>query len=354
MPRPRVPNYFTFKLVPSKYIEAPARDALSDSAAAIGQIHGCLGLLDWSVTLDDSEKVLAVESEFLDLSSRAGEAHPIELWFGERKEAEAARADFKRLHPQQKTTDIARERKRDWMKLWRRHYRPIQIVQNGEILWIVPSWQKFPSKAASHTVVRIHPGQAFGTGTHPTTELCLRACFEFGARIKGDPKLGLNVLDFGAGTGILGIAALKWAKKRKLKAKLVTCEIDPEARLILDKNRRLNHVTLTSRANLPTAGKYDIVFANVLAHVLVAHRKKLLARLAKGGILVLSGILREQGKQFLEDFLRGQAPRFTCVRSLHKEDWSAFVISRASPGGTGSITSRAHPKGTCSLRSRAR
>lgn len=331
MPRPRVPQYFRFKIVPSRYFTAAQREELSDALGMLAVPFHCAGILDWSVTLGEKEKLLAVESEFFDLSARAGESHPIELWFETRDDATKMRAEVDRLYPQLKTTEIAREQKRDWMKLWRRHYRPIQIVQNGETLWIVPSWQKFPARVPHSLIVRIHPGQAFGTGTHPTTELCLRALFEFGPRaVQASGQREANFLDFGAGTGILGFAAWKWAKAHGLKASLAAVEIDPDARLILEKNRRLNRVPVQMRARLPKSGKFQIVFANVLSPVLLKQRKTLLARLAPGGLLVLSGVLREEGTDFLREFLRGADRRYSHLRSLDKEGWSAFAVIRAS------------------------
>ncbi|MEJ2706108.1 MAG: 50S ribosomal protein L11 methyltransferase [Anaerolineales bacterium] len=182
---------------------------------------------------------------------------------------------------------------RNWAEAWKKHYRPIPV---GRKLIIVPAWMDSPDE--KRIPIRIDPGMAFGTGTHPTTRLCL----EFEEKILGKRGItsGMQVIDVGCGSGILSVAALKLGASRALGV-----DVDPEAIESARKNAQIN--AISERLELGTgslshilAGQFSIqratlVLANILAPVIIRLLDEGLAGLlTPGGDLLLSGILEEQ------------------------------------------------------------
>jgi len=175
----------------------------------------------------------------------------------------------------------------DWVRLTQSPFGPIHIAQR---LWIVPSWHRddpaVPGLAAlgdDAIHIELDPGLAFGTGSHPTTHLCL-------AWLEAELPAGATVLDYGCGSGILAIAA------RKLGAGATDAvDIDPQAVQATADNARVNQVQL--QAMLPDAladGAYQVVVANILSNPLKVLAPMLAGRVAPGGQLVLSGVLERQ------------------------------------------------------------
>ena len=174
-----------------------------------------------------------------------------------------------------------------WERAWLEHFKPMRF---GERLWVVPSWAEPPQAGAVN--LRLDPGLAFGTGTHPTTALCLRWLDQLAvAGVLRDAR----VLDFGCGSGILAIAAAL------LGAREVTgVDNDPQAIIATRDNAGRNNVTvqaLLPREHAAPAGHYDAVVANILAGPLVALSAQIAGALRPGGALALSGILREQADE---------------------------------------------------------
>ncbi|MBH9553230.1 50S ribosomal protein L11 methyltransferase [Inhella gelatinilytica] len=166
----------------------------------------------------------------------------------------------------------------DWVRLTQSQFAPVPITDS---FWIVPSWHEAPAQA--RTVMRLDPGLAFGTGTHPTTRMCLRWL----AR-QGD-LAGRRVLDYGCGSGILAIAAgLLGARD------LTGVDIDPAAVTATDYNAQTNGVVV--RVGLPelAVGAYDMVLANILATPLKLLAPLLCAHLKPGAPLILAGLLERQ------------------------------------------------------------
>lgn len=170
-----------------------------------------------------------------------------------------------------------------WERLWLERFRPMQF---GQGLWVVPGEQQAP-EAAEH-VLRLDPGLAFGTGTHPTTRLCLEW-------MDSHDFLGQTVVDYGCGSGVLGIvAAIKGA------AHIVCIDNDPQALLATRDNADRNQVKQWLQVLGPenfTAVAADVVLANILAGPLIELAPTLLSSLKPGGILVLSGMLEEQAEE---------------------------------------------------------
>ncbi|MGJ8679202.1 50S ribosomal protein L11 methyltransferase [Paraglaciecola sp.] len=172
---------------------------------------------------------------------------------------------------------------KDWEREWMENFHPMQF---GKRLWICPSWRDVPDQNAVN--VMLDPGLAFGTGTHPTTSLCL----------KWLDSLELTqslVVDFGCGSGILGIAALKLGAKR-----VVGIDIDPQALLASQDNANRNDIGELIELYLPQDQpelEADVVLANILAGPLRELREVITAYCKPGGKLVLSGILDNQAQE---------------------------------------------------------
>ena len=185
----------------------------------------------------------------------------------------------------------------DWVRLTQSQFDPIRI---SERLWIVPTWHEAADPAAIN--IALDPGLAFGTGSHPTTRLCLRW---LDANIRG----GERVLDDGCGSGILAIAALKLGA-----ASAMGVDVDPQAVRASGDNAVANGVQ--AGFFLPEdapGGAYDIVVANILTNPLRMLAPLLAAAVRPGGRLVLSGILAEQANEIIERYqpwLEFEPPEF--------------------------------------------
>src|SRR5690606_2359831 len=174
----------------------------------------------------------------------------------------------------------------DWERAWMDQYEPLRF---GERTWIVPWNHELPAEADAPdaAIVRLDPGLAFGSGTHPTTALCLRWLDALAQRGELD---GRTVLDFGCGSGILALAALKLGA-----ARAVGVDNDPQAIIATADNAQRNGVAIETflPANEPAA-TYPVVVANILASALDALAETLAARTAAGGRIAMSGILAGQ------------------------------------------------------------
>jgi len=175
---------------------------------------------------------------------------------------------------------VAEVPEQDWVRLTQSQFAPVEITPE---FWIVPTWHEPPAQA--RVVIRLDPGLAFGTGTHPTTRMCLRW-------IASHSLAGQRVLDYGCGSGILAMAAAKYGA-----SEIDAVDIDEAAvRATLD-NAQANAVAL--RAGLPDAasGRYAVVLANILATPLKVLAPLLCQHVAPGGSLVLAGILERQAEE---------------------------------------------------------
>lgn len=182
---------------------------------------------------------------------------------------------------------------RDWEREWMDGFEPLRM---GERLWIVPSWHDAPDADAVN--LRLDPGLAFGTGTHPTTALCLGWLDALGLEGALD---GRRVLDVGCGSGILAIAALKLGARSG-----VGSDIDPQALLASRDNAERNAIaedalTLYLPEAMP-AERFEIVLANILAGPLVELAPTIAGHVAPGGRLALSGILEHQADEVLDAY----------------------------------------------------
>ena len=193
---------------------------------------------------------------------------------------------------------------KDWVREWMDHFHPMQF---GERLWICPSWRDVPDPEAVN--VMLDPGLAFGTGTHPTTALCLQW-------LDGLDLAGKTVVDFGCGSGILGIAALKLGA-----ARVIGIDIDPQAiqasRDNAERNGVADQIELYLPADQPQDVEADVVVANILAGPLRELAPLIAGHGKAGSLMALSGVLESQAPEL--ETIYGQW--FEMDPTAVKEEW---------------------------------
>ena len=189
---------------------------------------------------------------------------------------------------------VAQVEEQDWVRLTQSQFAPVDITPD---FWIVPTWHELPAEATRS--IRLDPGLAFGTGTHPTTRMCLRWIARHGATgaAQGSSHPLGRVLDYGCGSGILAIGAAKFGA-----TDIDAVDIDPAAVESTAQNAAANDVVL--RAGLPdqAQGQYQTVLANILATPLRVLAPLLCGHVAAGGHLVLAGILERQRDELREAY----------------------------------------------------
>lgn len=193
---------------------------------------------------------------------------------------------------------------KDWEREWMSNYHPMQF---GERLWICPSWREAPDPDAVNLL--LDPGLAFGTGTHPTTALCLEW-------LDQQNLVDKDVTDYGCGSGILGIAALLLGAKQT-----VAVDIDPQALTATNDNLARNNL---APAKLDTylpehtpAHQSDVLVANILAGPLVELAPTIAQHVKSGGLLALSGLLKAQADEIVTTY----SEWFDLDPIVYKEDW---------------------------------
>jgi ribosomal protein L11 methyltransferase len=197
----------------------------------------------------------------------------------------------------------------DWVRLTQSQFEPVQITPS---FWIVPTWHEPPAQARE--IIRLDPGLAFGTGTHPTTRMCLRWT-------AGHPPQGRRVLDYGCGSGILAIGAAKFGA-----GSVDAVDIDEAAVRATEANAQANGVQLTAGLPDRAAGQYDLVLANILATPLKVLAPLLCGHVAPGGHLVLAGILSRQA-----DELKAAYAPYCQLEVSDEEDGWILMTARFTP-----------------------
>ena len=205
------------------------------------------------------------------------------------------------------TQDVVAEQ--NWVQLTQSQFDPIRV---SERLWIVPSWHEAPDPEA--IVLVLDPGMAFGTGSHPTTRLCLEW-------LERSVTPGISILDYGCGSGILAIAAAKLGA-----GEILGVDIDAQAVSAAKCNAERNEVSARfDDSAKEIRGQFDIVVANILSNPLKALAPAICAHVAPGGRLALSGILVEQS----EDLIAAYAPYLTLQVADSRDGWVCLSGSKA-------------------------
>jgi ribosomal protein L11 methyltransferase len=292
------------------------REVLSQILVRLASRFSFLGFEDWQVDLKKNQKVLGIEREFYDLRKWQNPKPRMCAYFRLEKDAKNYSLLVKKNFIELKVSKQKKLQPKDWMREWRKVYKPQKVICKNDVIWIYPAWIK-PKKSFS---ISVHPGQAFGTGTHPTTRLCLQSFFQIASKLPAN----FTILDFGAGTGILAIAALAYAKKESKMAKAIAVETDPEGKKSCRKNAKLNHVSLTIRDRTPKK-EFDFVFANVLGPVLLEKKQSLIDSMKVGAHLVLSGILKKEAKAFVAQFSNSSIQK---ISISYEGDWACILYRK--------------------------
>jgi len=212
----------------------------------------------------------------------------------------------------------------DWANNWKVHFKPSHI---GTRLVIKPTWEEYAAQAGE-IIIELDPGMAFGTGTHPTTRLCLESLERIFYREPpfdtGRHPVPADILDVGTGSGVLAIGAVKMGASRVLGI-----DIDPDAVEVARQNLDQNGIGDAARVSCEPladiAGTFDIVLANILAEELVRLAAELVGKLRTGGVLILSGILTEKEELVTAGF--SPFP-LTLMEITRQEEWSCIAYSR--------------------------
>jgi len=196
----------------------------------------------------------------------------------------------------------------DWVRLTQSQFAPVEITPE---FWIVPTWHEPPAQARE--VIRLDPGLAFGTGTHPTTRMCLRW-------IATHEVKGQRVLDYGCGSGILAIGAAKFGASQ-----IDAVDIDEAAVTSTELNAQANEVQLNAGLPELAQGTYNTVLANILATPLKVLAPLLCSHVQAGGHLVLAGILERQQ----EELIQAYAPHLTLKVADREDGWILMTAHRS-------------------------
>lgn len=220
-------------------------------------------------------------------------------------------AALRELLPDGRTARISSElvEDQDWVRAWLDHWQPLRF---GRQLWVTPQEKRGEIADPDAVIVELDPGLAFGTGTHPTTALCLEWLSTLDLR-------GARVLDYGCGSGILAIAALKLGA-----AQAVCVDLDPQALIATRENAACNGVSERLRVCAPedfTPFAADVLLANILANPLVMLAPRLATCLRAGGRLALAGLLTRQA----EEVRAAYAPWFSFEPDAEREGWTRIA-----------------------------
>jgi ribosomal protein L11 methyltransferase len=271
-------------------------DAVSDALEALDAL---------SVSVEDADAGSDQENA---LFGEPGMPPPAQAWeqsrvtalFNDLASAEAARRAVQQLHGTEFShTAIQAVPEQDWVRLTQSQFDPVEITPE---FWVVPSWHTAPQHA--RTVLRLDPGLAFGTGTHPTTGMCLRWIAQHPGQA--------SVLDYGCGSGILAIGAALCGA-----GKVVAVDIDTAAVLASQINAVANDVRIATGTPELAVGRYALVMANILATPLKVLAPLLCSHVAPGGRLLLAGILERQ----CEELTQAYAPYCALEVLDSREGW---------------------------------
>jgi ribosomal protein L11 methyltransferase len=208
----------------------------------------------------------------------------------------------------------------NWMTAWKEHYRPIEI---GKRILILPAWME--QKDMSRIAVKIDPSMAFGTGTHPSTQLCLELVEDY-------TQPGKSLIDIGCGSGILSIAALKLGAKHALAVDIDAESVKETQKACADNSVAERVETGQGSVTEVTAGNFSIrqapvVLANILAPILIRLFDAGMAdTIERGGVIILAGILAEQGQSVR---VSAESKGLLYIEERHKGDWVALVMKKS-------------------------
>jgi len=210
---------------------------------------------------------------------------------------------------------ISEVNEEEWATAWKKYYHPVKI---SERFTIVPTWEEYEPVSSDELIIELDPGMAFGTGTHPTTVLCIQALEKI---VKQDDK----VVDVGTGSGVLSIAAAMLGASH-----IEALDLDEVAVRSALENVELNNVQSivnVSQNNLldGVTEQQDVVVANILAEVIMSFTDDVASALKPGGVFISSGIIAQKKNDVKEALIESG---FEIVETMEMEDWVAFIATK--------------------------
>ncbi|HHI3606189.1 TPA: 50S ribosomal protein L11 methyltransferase [Bacillus anthracis] len=204
----------------------------------------------------------------------------------------------------------------DWATAWKKYYHPVQI---SDTFTIVPTWEEYTPSSPEEKIIELDPGMAFGTGTHPTTTMCIRA-------LEKTVQPGDTIIDVGTGSGVLSIAAAKLGA-----SSVQAYDLDPVAVESAEMNVRLNKtddvVSVGQNSLLEgIEGPVDLIVANLLAEIILLFPEDAARVVKSGGLFITSGIIAAKEKVISEAL---EKAGFTIEEVLRMEDWVAIIARNA-------------------------
>lgn len=210
---------------------------------------------------------------------------------------------------------ISEVNEEEWATAWKKYYNPVKI---SERFTIVPTWEDYTPVSSDELIIELDPGMAFGTGTHPTTVMCVQA-------LERTVKEGDNCIDVGTGTGVLSIAAAMLGAKKVTALDLD--EVAVHSAILNIKLNKVNENVTVAQNNLLDGieGPADIVVANILAEVILRFTDDVAKVVKQDGYFIASGIIGQKKQQVREAI---ESVGFTIQETLVMEDWVAFIAKK--------------------------
>lgn len=210
---------------------------------------------------------------------------------------------------------ISEVNEEEWATAWKKYYNPVKI---SEKFTIVPTWEEYEPVSSDELIIELDPGMAFGTGTHPTTVMCIQA-------LERTVKQGDSVIDVGTGSGVLSIAAAMLGAEKVTALDLDEVAVQ-SARLNVKLNKVQSVVTVSKNDLLQGMdGQVDVVVSNILAEVIMSFTDDVSKAVKMGGYFIASGIIQQKKDQVKDAMI---ASGFTIEETIIMEDWVAFIAKR--------------------------
>ena len=210
---------------------------------------------------------------------------------------------------------ISEVNEEEWATAWKKYYNPVKI---SEKFTIVPTWEEYEPVSSDELIIELDPGMAFGTGTHPTTVMCIQA-------LERTVKQGDSVIDVGTGSGVLSIAAAMLGAGKVTALDLDEVAVQ-SARLNVKLNKVQSVVTVSKNDLLQGMdGQVDVVVSNILAEVIMSFTDDVAKAVKMGGYFIASGIIQQKKDQVKDAMI---ASGFTIEETIIMEDWVAFIAKR--------------------------
>lgn len=210
---------------------------------------------------------------------------------------------------------ISEVNEEEWATAWKKYYHPVKI---SEKFTIVPTWETYEPVSSDELIIELDPGMAFGTGTHPTTVLCIQA-------LERTVQKNDRVIDVGTGSGVLSIASAMLGAKEVSALDLDTVAVESASENV--KLNKVDQIVSISQNNLlaDVEGPVDVIVANILAEIILLFTNDANRVLKQGGLFITSGIITAKKEEVKEGLI---AANFTIEETVVMEDWVAFIARK--------------------------